>query len=148
MFRFATFSACWLVGSLLWMASAPVALAQEEDRWRSDRRDPRNSRDSRDSRDESGLRQGGPKMGGGGGGVALAVEGKYVFVVSGGTLYKIDRDSLKVLGSVQLGSRGMGERRGGRPDSRRPMEDRDRRDREEDWDRDRRREDGILGIGK
>ncbi|MDP7033975.1 MAG: hypothetical protein QF752_05735 [Planctomycetota bacterium] len=73
--------------------------------------------------------------GGGGGGVALAVEGKFVFVVSGGTLYKIDSESLKILGSVQLGSRSMGERRGGRPDSRRDERDEGDR-RRESWGRD------------
>ncbi len=134
-----------LVISFIWTVSAAFTWAQDDDRWRSDRRG------SRDSRDESGPRQGGPKMGGGGGGggVALAVEGKFVFVVSGGTLYKIDSESLKILGSVQLGSRSMGERRGGRPDSRRDEGEEDmergerRRDSNEDerprrrWDRDK-----------
>ncbi len=50
-----------------------------------------------------GFNQGPPMMGGGGGGgTAMVADGQFLFIVSGGMVYKVDKGSLNVVGRQPL----------------------------------------------
>lgn len=109
---------------------------RDEDRPRFDRRD-RDRDDDRPRKDGEREDRDGPRhrpddarppMGpGGGGGAAITIADGILYVLSGGTLYKVDAESMEILAKVQLVERPAHDGPRHRPQADEGDEDEDRR---------------------